>query len=169
MDYVLSLILFIPLIGAALTLLFTKSRESARIVAFTASAISFVLTIMIYLQFESGLAFLEFQFPEKITWISSLGINYQLGVDGVSMPLILLNAILCPLTIVYAWGENKLPNQFFALILVLQAGVFGVFMSLDFFLFYIFWELTLIPLYFLISIWGGPNKDYAAIKFFIYT
>ena len=168
-DYVLSLILFIPLIGAALTLLFTKSRESARMVALVASAISFVLTIMIYLQFESGLAFLEFQFPEKITWISSLGINYQLGVDGVSMPLILLNAILCPLTIIYAWGENKLPNQFFALILVLQAGVFGVFMSLDFFLFYIFWELTLIPLYFLISIWGGPNKDYAAIKFFIYT
>lgn len=168
-DYVLSLILFIPLIGAALTLLFAKSRESARVVALTASAISFVLTIMIYLQFESGIAFLQFQFIDKIPWMSSMGISYYLGVDGVSMPLILLNAILCPLTIIYAWGENKLPNQFFALILVLQAGVFGVFMALDFFLFYIFWEITLIPLYFLISIWGGPNKDYAAIKFFIYT
>jgi proton-translocating NADH-quinone oxidoreductase chain M len=168
-DYVLSLILFIPLIGAALTLLFTKSRESARIVALVSSAIPLVFAIMIYLQNNMELAFLEFQFEEKFTWISSLGINYHLGVDGVSMPLILLNAILCPLTVIYAWGENKLPNQFFALILVLQAGVFGVFMALDFFLFYIFWELTLIPLYFLISIWGGPNKDYAAIKFFIYT
>jgi proton-translocating NADH-quinone oxidoreductase chain M len=168
-DYVLSLILFIPLIGAALTLLFTKSRESARIVALVSSAIPLVFAIMIYLQYNMELAFLEFQFEEKFTWISSLGINYHLGVDGVSMPLILLNAILCPLTVIYAWGENKLPNQFFALILVLQAGVFGVFMALDFFLFYIFWELTLIPLYFLISIWGGPNKDYAAIKFFIYT
>ncbi len=124
---------------------------------------------MIYLQFESGLAFLEFQFVDKIPWMDYMGISYYLGVDGVSMPLILLNAILCPLTIIYVWGENKQPNQFFALILVLQAGVFGVFMALDFFLFYIFWELTLIPLYFLISIWGGPNKDYAAIKFFIYT
>lgn len=168
-DYVLSLILFIPLIGAALTLLFTKSRESARIVALVASAIPLIFAVMIYLQNNLELAFLNFQFVEKFTWISSLGINYYLGVDGVSMPLILLNAILCPLTVIYAWGENKLPNQFFALILVLQAGVFGVFMALDFFLFYIFWELTLIPLYFLISIWGGPNKDYAAIKFFIYT
>ncbi|MCK4928364.1 MAG: NADH-quinone oxidoreductase subunit M [Methanosarcinales archaeon] len=168
MDSVLSLILFIPLIGAALTL-FTKTRESARMIALISSAVPLILTVMIYLQFNSGLAFLKFQFVEKISWISTLGINYHLGVDGVSMPLILLNAILCPLTIIYAWGENKQPNQFFALILVLQAGVFGVFMALDFFLFYIFWELTLIPLYFLISIWGGPNKDYAAIKFFIYT
>jgi proton-translocating NADH-quinone oxidoreductase chain M len=168
-DYALSLILFIPLIGAALTLLFTKSRESARIVALIASAVPLILAVMIYLQNNPELAFFKFQFVEKFTWISSLGINYYLGVDGVSMPLILLNAILCPLTVIYAWGENKLPNQFFALILVLQAGVFGVFMALDFFLFYIFWELTLIPLYFLISIWGGPNKDYAAIKFFIYT
>ncbi len=168
MDSVLSLILFIPLIGAALTL-FTKTRESARMIALISSAVPLILTVIIYLQFNSGLAFLKFQFVEKISWISTLGINYHLGVDGVSMPLILLNAILCPLTIIYAWGENKQPNQFFALILVLQAGVFGVFMALDFFLFYIFWELTLIPLYFLISIWGGPNKDYAAIKFFIYT
>ncbi|MCG7850776.1 MAG: NADH-quinone oxidoreductase subunit M [ANME-2 cluster archaeon] len=168
MDNVLSLILFLPLIGAAITL-FTKTRESARMIALISSTMSFILTIMIYLQFKSGLAFLEFQFTEIHSWISSMGINYYLGVDGVSMPLILLNAILCPLTIIYAWGENKQPNQFFALILVLQAGVFGVFMALDFFLFYIFWELTLIPLYFLISIWGGPKKDYAAIKFFIYT
>lgn len=165
---ILSLILFIPLIGAALTL-FTKSRESARLVAVVASGIPLILTIMAYADFETGRNFLEFQFIEKIPWISQLGISYYLGVDGISMPLVLLNAILCPLTVVYAWGENKQPNQFFALLLVLQAGVFGVFLALDFFLFYIFWELTLLPLYFLISIWGGPNKDYAAIKFFIYT
>jgi proton-translocating NADH-quinone oxidoreductase chain M len=165
---VLSLILFIPLIGAAITL-FTKSREQARIVALVSSAIPLILTVMAYLKFNLGLAFLEFQFVEKYIWISGLGINYYIGADGISMPLILLNAILCPLTVIYAWGENKRPNQFFALILVLQGAIFGVFMALDFFLFYIFWELTLLPLYFLISIWGGPRKDYAAIKFFIYT
>lgn len=168
MENILSLILFIPLIGAALTL-FTKSRESARLIALVSSAVPLILTVMAYIQFDPTLKFLEFQFVEKIPWLSSLGISYHLGADGISMPLILLNAILCPLTVVYAWGENKQPNQFFALLLVLQAGVFGVFMALDFFLFYIFWELTLLPLYFLISIWGGPNKDYAAIKFFIYT
>ncbi|HUW66961.1 MAG TPA: NADH-quinone oxidoreductase subunit M [Candidatus Nanoarchaeia archaeon] len=165
---VLSLILFIPLIGAAITL-FTKSREQARIVALFSSAIPLILTVMAYLEFNPGLAFLEFQFVEKIPWISSLGINYYIGADGISMPLILLNAILVPLTVIYAWGEDKRPNQFFALILILQGAIFGVFMALDFFLFYIFWELTLLPLYFLISIWGGPRKDYAAIKFFIYT
>jgi NADH:ubiquinone oxidoreductase subunit 4 (subunit M) len=88
---VLSLILFIPLIGAAITL-FTKSREQARMVALVSSAVPLILTAMAYLEFNSGLAFLKFQFVEKISWISSLGINYYLGVDGISMPLILLNA-----------------------------------------------------------------------------
>lgn len=168
MQGILSLILFLPLIGAALTF-FTKTRESARMIAIVTSTIPLIFTIMAFLQFNSHMSFLKFQFVEKISWVSSLGINYYLGIDGISMPLVLLNAILCPLTVIYAWGENKQPNQFFALLLILQAGVFGVFMALDFFLFYIFWELTLLPLYFLISIWGGVNKDYAAIKFFIYT
>jgi proton-translocating NADH-quinone oxidoreductase chain M len=161
----LSLILFLPLIGAALSF-FIKPREIARVVALVFSGLPLILTMIIYSQFDSGSGF---QFPESLSWISSMGIHYQLGVDGVSMPLILLNAILCPLTILYSWGEHKDANQYFALLMILQAGVFGVFMALDFFLFYIFWELTLLPLYFLISIWGGPNKDYAAIKFFIYT
>jgi proton-translocating NADH-quinone oxidoreductase chain M len=161
----LSLILFLPLIGAALSF-FIKPREIARVVSLVFSGLPLILTIIIYSQFDSGSGF---QFQESLSWISSMGIHYQLGVDSVSMPLILLNAILCPLTILYSWGEHKDANQYFALLMILQAGVFGVFMALDFFLFYIFWELTLLPLYFLISIWGGPNKDYAAIKFFIYT
>jgi len=168
MNIYLSLILFLPLIGAALVF-FIKPREIARVVALVFSVIPLFITALLFTRFDSDLGFLTFQFEESITWISSLGINYSLGVDSVSMPLILLNAILCPLTIIYSWGEHKDANQYFALLMILQAGVFGVFMSLDFFLFYIFWELTLIPLYFLISIWGGPNKDYAAIKFFIYT
>ncbi|KAF5430463.1 NADH-quinone oxidoreductase subunit M [Candidatus Methanomarinus sp.] len=165
MNIYLSLILFLPLIGAALTF-FIKPREIARVVALVFSVIPLFITALLLTTFESGSGF---HFVENYTWISSLGINYTLGVDGISMPLILLNAILCPLTIIYSWGEHKNANQYFALLMILQAGVFGVFMALDFFLFYIFWELTLIPLYFLISIWGGPNKDYAAIKFFIYT
>ncbi|MDL5502086.1 MAG: proton-conducting transporter membrane subunit, partial [Candidatus Methanoperedens sp.] len=95
--------------------------------------------------------------------------NLRFGVDGIGMPLVLLSNIIIPLTVIFAWGETQQANKFYGLILLELVGVMGVFTSLDFFVFYIFWEIVLIPMYFLISIWGGPRKDYAAIKFFIYT
>jgi len=166
MTYIVSLMILVPLIGAVLTLL-TQTKEQARSIALVSSLAPLVGALYMMMQFNSLTP--AMQFVESFDWIPSLGVKYMVGVDGIAMPLVLLAAIVVPATIIYSWGESKDANQFFALILALQAGVMGVFTSLDFFLFYIFWELTLIPMYFLISIWGGPRKDYAAIKFFIYT
>jgi len=156
----------IPLIGAVITFL-TRSRGQARMVALIASLVPLVISLQMYLAFDKTSK--SMQFVENISWIPSLGVNYTVGVDGIAFPLVLLSTIVTTLVIIYSWGEDKKPNQFFALLLLNEVGVIGVFTSLDFFLFYIFWEIVLIPMYFLIGIWGGPRKDYAAIKFFIYT
>ncbi len=163
----LSLIVLIPLIFAVLTLL-TKTREQARAVALVATVAVLLLTVYTYFNFDSTTA--ETQFEELYSWVPSLGISYHLGIDGISLPLILLNAIVMPLLILFTWNDDrKAPNRFYSLILITQGAVLGVFCALDFFLFYVFWELTLIPLFFMVSIWGGPKKHYASIKFFIYT
>ncbi|KCZ72535.1 proton-translocating NADH-quinone oxidoreductase, chain M [Candidatus Methanoperedens nitroreducens] len=166
MSGLISLMIIIPLIGAILTFL-TRTRGQARIVAILASGLSLVLSLLLFMRFDSSIP--TIQFGESYVWISSLGINLKFGLDGIGLPLVLLANIIIPLTIIFAWGETKQANRFYGLILLEQVGVLGVFTSLDFFVFYIFWEVVLIPMYFLISIWGGPRKDYSAIKFFIYT
>ncbi|AKB85786.1 F(420)H(2) dehydrogenase subunit M [Methanococcoides methylutens] len=164
---ILSLIVLIPILFSAVTFL-TKTREQARISALVGTLITLVLTLYMYFSFDSTTA--AMQFEEMANWIPSLGISYHLGVDGVSMPLILLNAIVIPLLIIYTWDDvRSAPNRFYGLILAMQGAVIGVFVALDFFIFYIFWELTLVPLFFMVNIWGGSNKKHAAIKFFIYT
>ena len=160
----ISIMIAIPLIGAILTF-FVGSK--AKFVALAASIISMVLSLQMYMEFDK--ASKAMQFVENIDWVPSLGINYTVGVDGIGLPLVILSTIVSVLVIIYSWGENKKPNQFFALLLLNEVGVLGVFTSLDFFLFYIYWEIVLIPMYFLIGVWGGPRKDYAALKFFIYT
>ncbi|HEY9246673.1 MAG TPA: NuoM family protein [Candidatus Methanoperedens sp.] len=162
----ISSMILISLIGAIITFL-TKTREQARAVALLASGISFVISILMFLRFDGSSP--SIQFAESYLWINSLGISLKFGVDGIGMPLVLLSNIVIPLTVIFAWGETKEANRFYGLILLELVGVLGVFTSLDFFVFYIFWEIVLIPMYFLISIWGGPRKDYSAIKFFIYT
>ena len=166
MAALISLMIAIPLIGAIITFL-TRTREQARLVALLASGISLVISLIIFSRFDSSLS--TIQFGESYPWIASLGVSLKFGLDGVGMPLVLLSNIVIPLTVIFAWGETKEANRFYGLILLELVGVLGVFTSLDFFVFYIFWEIVLIPMYFLISIWGGPRKDYAAIKFFIYT
>ncbi len=166
MAALISSMILIAIIGAIITFL-TKTREQARAVALLTSGISFVISMVLFLQFDSSNP--SIQFAESYTWISSLGISLKFGLDGIGMPLVLLSNLVIPLTIIFAWGETKQANQFYGLILLELVGVLGVFTSLDFFVFYIFWEIVLIPMYFLISIWGGPRKDYSAIKFFIYT
>jgi proton-translocating NADH-quinone oxidoreductase chain M len=166
MAPLISLMILIPLIGAIITFL-TRTREQARLIALLTSGISLIISLFLFSQFDSKTA--SVQFLESYPWISSLGIYLKFGVDGIGLPLVLLSNIVIPLTVIFAWGETKQPNRFYGLILLEQVGVLGVFTSLDFFLFYIFWEIVLIPMYFLISIWGGPRKDYSAIKFFIYT
>ncbi len=162
----ISLMIVIPLIAAVVAFM-TKTRGQARIVALIGSLIPLAISLQMFLEFDKTSKIM--QFVESYDWVPSLGVKYTVGVDGIGMPLVLLSTIVSILVVVYAWGENTKPNQFFALLLLNEVGVIGVFTALDFFLFYIFWEIVLIPMFFLIGIWGGPRKDYAAIKFFIYT
>ena len=106
---------------------------------------------------------------EKANWIPAYGIGYFVGVDGLSFPMVLLTALLCFLCIIASWGIKTAVKGYMALFLLLETGMMGAFVSLDFFLFYVFWEIMLLPMYFLIGIWGGPRRVYAAIKFFLYT
>jgi proton-translocating NADH-quinone oxidoreductase chain M len=163
---VITWMIVVPLIGAVISFL-TRSRAQAQIVALIASIVPLVLSLQMYMEFDKTSR--AMQFVENYQWIPSIGVNYTVGVDGIGFPLVLLSTIVSVLVIIYSWGENKKPNQFFALLLLNEVGVLGVFTSLDFFLFYIYWEIVLIPMYFLIGTWGGPRKDYAALKFFIYT
>ncbi|CAD6492747.1 MAG: F(420)H(2) dehydrogenase subunit M [Candidatus Argoarchaeum ethanivorans] len=160
----ISLMIVIPLIGAIIAFI-SKTRNQARYAAIIASIIPLLITVKMYIQLDPS----KMWVVESYDWIPLAGIKYAVGVDGISMPLILLANIVIPLTILFAFGETKQTSKFYGLLLLEQVGVLGVFSSLDFFMFYIFWEVTLIPMYFLISIWGGPRKNYAAIKFFIYT
>jgi proton-translocating NADH-quinone oxidoreductase chain M len=160
----ISLMIAIPLIGAVISF-FAGSK--AKFVALIASFIPLVLSLQMYMEFDKSSKIM--QFVESYSWVPSIGVRYTVGVDGIGFPLLLLSTIVSILVIIYSWGESKKPNQYFALLLLNEVGVLGVFTALDFFLFYIFWEVVLIPMYFLIGAWGGPRKDYAAIKFFIYT
>ncbi|MDH7601518.1 MAG: NADH-quinone oxidoreductase subunit M [Armatimonadota bacterium] len=109
------------------------------------------------------------QFGIKLPWIPSLGVNFAMGVDGLSVPLVFLTALLTTLSLLYSFIINERPKEYFWMFLLLETGMLGVFVSLDFVLFFVFWEVSLVPMYFLIGIWGGPRRDYAAIKFFLYT
>ena len=107
---------------------------------------------------------------ERADWIPSLGAQYLVGIDGISLLLIMLTTVMGFLAILYSWTAiQDRVKEYYAMFLLLQTGMLGVFMSLDFFLFYVFWELVLVPMYFIIGVWGGPRKLYAAIKFFLYT
>src|SRR5262249_17875631 len=105
----------------------------------------------------------------RYPWISRFNIEYYLGVDGISMPLILLTTVLSFLAMIASWNIERHVKRYSPLFLILETGMVGTFLALDFFLFYIFWEVMLLPMYFLIGVWGGPRREYAAIKFFLYT
>lgn len=164
---ILSIILLVPLILGVLTLL-TKTHAQARVIALISSIIVLITTLYMYFNFDGNSTLMQFE--EIIDWIPSMGINYHLGIDGISMPLVLLNAIVLPLLILYSWNDKKEgANKFYALILITQAAIIGVFIALDFFLLYVFWELTLVPLFFMVNMWGGKERNKASLKFFIYT
>src|SRR5262249_39038494 len=112
----------------------------------------------------------QMQFVENVPWIKTLGAKYHVGIDGISLLLIMLTTLLGPLAVLSSWSAiaNRV-KEYYVFMLMLQTGMLGVFISLDFFLFYVFWEVMLVPMYFLIGVWGGPRKLYAAIKFFLYT
>ncbi|MCJ7606749.1 MAG: NuoM family protein [Thermoplasmata archaeon] len=170
---ILSIIVLLPLVGAMATFMLGRHERYAKWLALGASAAAFVLSLAVTLAFVTDPVGADthngYQFYESHAWIETLGINYIVGLDGISLPLFVLTTLLCMLSIVFSWDTEKRPKAYFGLMLMLEVGVLGVFVSLDYFMFYVFWEIVLIPMYFMIGVWGGPNKDYAAIKFFIYT
>lgn len=166
----LSWMLFTPLAGAIIVYLFGKNRETDRWVKWLAFVISLIpLAINLCLLPQFDWSFSEMQFYEEHQWISVFGIGYALGVDGLSMPMVLLTTILTSLTILLSFDEKNNAKTHLSLMLMMETGLLGVFISMDFFLFYLFWELTLIPMFLLIMEWGGPRRRYASLKFFIYT
>jgi len=172
-NHILSIILFVPLVGAILLLFVPNENKDAvrwiaNIFALAGFLISLPLVPMFWAQrFEPGFKFVE---GAPNNWIPTIGAGYFLGIDGISFLLIMLTTLLGWISILSSWTaiENRV-KEYYIWFLVLQTGMLGVFMALDFFLFFVFWEAMLVPMYLLIGIWGGPRKLYAAIKFFLYT
>lgn len=165
----LSLILFIPLIGVCILLVLNRERkELLKRVCFTITLLNFIVSLPLFHYFDSTTY--EMQFVENIPWIEGFGISYHLGIDGISLFLVLLTTFLTMISVLSSWRSiTEKIKEYMIFMLLLETGMLGVFMSLDLFLFFIFWEAMLIPMYFLIGVWGGPRKIYAATKFFIYT
>src|SRR5271169_4165574 len=175
MHHLLSVITYTPVAGA-IVLLFVplfvaegkKSDDVTRVIANVFGLLGFVVSLPLWFSFDREAA--GFQFQEKLSWIPSMGIQYHMGVDGVSALLILLTTLLGEIAILSSWTSvTDRVRQYYIFLLLLQAGMLGVFCALDMFLFYVFWEVMLVPMYFLIGIWGGARRLYAAIKFFLYT
>lgn len=165
---ILSAITFIPLLGAILILLLHKGNERLiKILAIVSAAIPVVIVGWLYLQFDKTIS--TMQFVEEAEWIPAFNINYLLGIDGLSFPMVIITALLSMVAITISWNITLRVKEYFALFLILETGMMGVFVALDLFLFYIFWELVLIPMYFIIGVWGGPRREYASIKFILYT
>ncbi|HEX5417730.1 MAG TPA: NADH-quinone oxidoreductase subunit M [Chloroflexota bacterium] len=166
----LSLIIFLPLLGALVIALTPGGRVALiRGIAVAFTAVTFALSVVLYFSFNPGQPGL--QFVEKAAWVSlpSIGVNFFVGVDGLNLPMVLLTTLLSLMAVLASLRIDVRPKAYFLLLLLLQTGVTGVFASMDFFLFFLFWEVELIPMYLLIGIWGGPRREYAAIKFVIYT
>jgi NADH-quinone oxidoreductase subunit M len=180
--HVLSAITFLPVLGMIIILLIPKEAKSAmKWTAAIVTLLQVVLAALIYVNFNYNLGGINtkegMQFVECAKWIDigntgSFGhirIEYFLGVDGISVPMVILTALISFIAVFASWKTDKALKGYMAMLLLLDTGMMGVFVALDFFLFYVFWELMLLPMYFLIGIWGGPRREYAAIKFFLYT
>jgi NADH-quinone oxidoreductase subunit M len=169
-SQILTIITFTPAIGALLILLFrnnTSRPNSIRNFALVIAILAFIFSLHLITNFESSSS--DFQFRIDVPWIPSFGITYSMGVDGISLFLILLTTLLTPLAILASWSITTRLKEYFIFMLLLETGMIGVFASLDLFLFYVFWEVMLIPMYFLIGVWGGDRRIYAATKFVLYT
>jgi NADH-quinone oxidoreductase subunit M len=168
-SWILTLITFIPLLGAIIVLLMPSRWEHE--IKWTAIIISLIpLALTVWLWFAYNKAAGGMQFQVNVPWIPALHANYHIGVDGLSVPLMFLTGLLSTLGMYYsAYVIHYRVKEYFLLFLLLEMGLFGVFISLDFVLFYLFWEIGLVPMYLLIGVWGGEQREYAAIKFFLYT
>src|SRR6187397_1674908 len=171
-SHLLSFIVFLPLVGALLVLLVPNRDEKGaamvRQLGLVVSLVVFFFTLLLWGKFDASSA--DFQFVEQASWIPAFGIDYHLGVDGISLLLIVLTGFLTPISLLSSWESvEKKTKEFTFFVLALEAAMLGVFVSLDLFLFYVFWDAMLIPMYFLIGIWGYDRRIYASIKFILYT
>ncbi len=179
---ILTWVVFLPVLGMIVVLLLPKENGLAiRATTAAATGLQLLLSIVIFMRFDRALLGINdpdsFQFVEMYRWISvdavpwvgRIEINYFLGIDGLSVLMVILTALISFIGAISSWNIKRLEKGYFSLYLLLATGMMGVFVALDFFLFFVFWEVMLLPMYFLIGIWGGPRREYAAIKFFIYT
>ena len=179
---ILTWMTFLPIVGMVVVLLLPKTNKGAmRWTALAVTVFQVVLAGLIYANFNRGMTGINsaetMQFKELFSWIDiksvawfgRIHIDYFVGIDGISAPMVLLTALISFVAVIASWNIEKAVKGYFALFLLLDTGMMGVFVALDFFLFYVFWEVMLLPMYFLIGVWGGPRREYAAIKFFIYT
>ena len=171
-SWALTLTVLIPAVGAAVLLLLPRAEEDAiKLVALLATLATFAATVAIGFRFKydhgSGL-----QFDVNKHWIDVINSHYHVGLDGISLPMLLLSAFITLLCVVYSWNhfpEPHNPKAFLALVLILEVGMNGTFIAQDLILFFVFFEIVLLPMFFMIGVWGGPNREYASIKFFLFT
>ena len=166
---ILDIVIFAPLLGALVVGFIPKERiETVRLAALAVTLVTFVISLGILVEFDAG-ASEQFQLGSNVRWIPEWGVGYITGIDGVSLWMIMLTTFLMPLGVLASWSITRSAKSYFVFLLALETGMLGVFSALDMFLFYLFWEATLIPMYFLIGIWGYGRRIYAAMKFFLFT
>ena len=167
----LTTIVFLPVVGLVIIALLPKPQpRTIKLVALAFTLASFALSLVVFCLFDrSAGAIGQIQFEEKLSWIPAINAFYHLGVDGLSLPLVILTTFLGVLAVLVSWKIELRPKEYFIWLLLLETSILGVFCSLDLVLFFLFWELELIPMYFLISVWGSGRKEYSAIKYVIYT
>jgi NADH-quinone oxidoreductase subunit M len=169
----LSLVVFLPAVAAVILAVLPRlGDETYKLISLAVTIFVFVLTLNFFrsaspIEFEPGVAAMQNLF--SVEWIPTFGIQYFMAMDGISFPLVVLTAFISVLAMAASWPITKHVKAYCILFLLLETGMLGVFLALDFFLFYVFWEVMLLPMYFLIGVWGGPRREYAAIKFFLYT
>lgn len=167
-NHLLTLILFVPTLAAVILLLLPKEEQKLiRWVAFLASLIPFGLSLLVWFRFDTAQQ--GFQFVEQFAWYAAINASYHLGIDGISLTMMLLTTLLTPLAILASFNVVDRVKPYMILFLLLETGMLGVFLSLDLLLFFVFWEVGLVPMYFLINQWGGANRSYASLKFILYT
>lgn len=167
-NHLLSLILFAPTLGAAVLLFLPAERvKLLRWFTFGASLVPFVLTLVAAAQFQAGKP--GYQFEELLPWYAAIKSSYHLGIDGISLPMVLLTTLLTPLAVLASFSIGEKVKAYMILFLLLETGMLGVFLALDLMIFFVFWEVGLVPMYFLIAQWGSANRNYASLKFMLYT
>ncbi|MFC2014732.1 NuoM family protein [Chloroflexota bacterium] len=167
----LSFIVFLPLVGAIIIALLGGGREKmTKYLAVIFTAITLFISVIAFLTFDRSVGMAGImQFQEKTSWIPAINANFHMGVDGLSLPLVVLTAFLGLMVVFISWKEHVRVREYFTWLLILESSILGVFCSLDLLLFFVFWEIEIIPMYFLISIWGSGRKEYSSIKYVIYT